>query len=134
MPAAVICSLLSWSRGASLEMFSKLKNSGRYIPKMHAPGIVYLYLRSGAEGRGLRHVVRCIRVHIQAAQDRLLQSFTVGLQALFSGNAALVSPACRSALRARLGLVLSHTGDEHDTCAEGGEEEDRNEKCLFLPL
>lgn len=49
--AAVICSLLSWLCGPSLEMFSKLKNSRRYISKMQAPGVIYLNLRSGAEGR-----------------------------------------------------------------------------------
>ena len=53
-PAAVVTgSLLSWLPAASLEMFSRLKNSRRYIPKMQGnfPGGIYLSLRSGAEGR-----------------------------------------------------------------------------------
>lgn len=51
MPAAVTCSLLSWSYGASLEMFSKLRSSRRCILRMQVPGVLYWYLRWGAEGK-----------------------------------------------------------------------------------
>lgn len=39
---------------------------------------------------GLAHAVCCVWVHTQAAQDRLLQSFSIHLQTLFHGNADLV--------------------------------------------
>lgn len=47
-------------------------------PENPAPGVI-IGTCDGVqkEERGLQHVVRCVRFHIQAAQDRLLQTFTI---------------------------------------------------------
>lgn len=105
VPAAVICSQLFLPCGTLLEFFSKLKTPEVPSRKCRLLGqFMWTWDLVWKEG----FPVCCMLDSHQAAQDRLLQSFSTNLQTLFCGNADLVCPVCGSALGACPGLVCSH--------------------------